>query len=75
VIEIQVLQNAATSDYEGIAWARMDEEGNLLVGTWGTRVTIRRPMVQPLQENESIWRFVERCAAAAAMTEEGFDQL
>ena len=75
VIDILILQNPSTVDVEEIAAARMDDEGNLLVTMGGIHVAIRRPMVQPLQDGESIWRFVERCASAAAMTEEGFDQL
>ncbi|MEA2789297.1 MAG: hypothetical protein QOG73_1703 [Acetobacteraceae bacterium] len=75
MIDILVLQNPGTPDVNEIASARMDDEGNLLVTTGGIHIAIRRPMVQPLQEGESIWRFVERCAAAAAMTEEELDKL
>jgi len=75
VIDILILQNPGTVDVEEIASARMDDEGNLLVTIGGIHVAIRRPMVRPLQEGESVWRFVERCASAASMTEEEFDQL
>jgi hypothetical protein len=75
VIDILILQNPGTVDVEEIASARMDDEGNLLVTMGGIHVAIRRPTVQPLQDGESVWRFVERCASAAAMTDEGFDQL
>jgi hypothetical protein len=75
VIDINVLENPGTGDVEEIASARMDDDGNLLVTTGSFHGAIRRPMVQPRQDGESVWRFVERCAAAAAIAEEGLDQL
>jgi hypothetical protein len=67
MIEIVVRRDPASPEIEKIGCLRVDAAGNLLVVRTGDVHSLIRPSVRPLQPGESIWRFVQRCAAAAAL--------
>ena len=75
MIEILITNESEAGGIETLADARMDDAGNLLVSFGALHCALRSPMVQPLQDGENVWRFVERCAAAMAETAEGFDRM
>jgi hypothetical protein len=67
MIEIVVRRDPATPEIEEIASLRVDNGGDLLSVRTNDVYSLVRPAVRPLRPGESIWRFVERCAAAAAL--------
>jgi hypothetical protein len=67
MIEIVVRRNPASPEIEEIGCLRVDDAGNLLTVETYDVYSLVRPSVRPLRPGESLWRFVERCAAAAAL--------
>jgi hypothetical protein len=67
MIEIIVRRDPASPEIEEIGCLRVDDAGNLLSVQTNDVYSLVTPSVRPLRPGESIWRFVERCAAAAAL--------